>query len=280
LVLLTKATEALREGTLGTALDVGKRSDEVGALARSFNRMSRRLARAFGEIEEANTVLEERVALRTKDLAAEQEKSEGLLRNVLPQEIILRLKENPQAIAEGYDAVTVLFADIVGFTELSARVSPIELVELLNQIFSTFDKLAEKHGLEKIKTIGDCYMVVGGLPKPRADHAAAIADMALDMQRVMLELREKHPGLAIRIGVHSGPVVAGVLGTKKFSYDLWGDTVNIASRLESHGDRDRVQVSGAVAKEIETLFDLEERGVIKLKGRGDMTTFWLLARKS
>jgi adenylate cyclase len=241
--------------------------------------MSRRLGRAFGEIEQANSVLEERVLERTAELAQEQEKSEKLLRNVLPAEIADRLKTNPQAIAEGYEAVTVLFADIVGFTAMSARVSPIDLVSLLNSIFSSFDRLADRHGLEKIKTIGDAYMVVGGLPRPRPDHAVAVADMALDMQNVMVDLQATHEGLAIRVGIHTGPVVAGVLGTKKFSYDLWGDTVNIASRLESHSESGRIQVSGAVADALRPLFELEERGQVTLKGRGAMTTFWLLRRR-
>ncbi len=279
-VTLTKATEALREGTLGTAIELGQRGDELGALARAFNRMSRRLARAFGDLATANEVLEERVVERTAELAAEQEKSERLLHNVLPVEIADRLKRDPSIIAEGYDAVTVLFADIVGFTDLSSRVEPIDLVRLLNEIFSAFDDLAARHGLEKIKTIGDAYMVVGGLPKPRADHATAVAAMALDMQDVMATLEKRHPGLAIRIGIHTGPVVAGVLGTKKFSYDLWGDTVNIASRLESHGERGRIQVSAALADEVRGVFELEERGPVTLKGRGSMTTFWLVGRRA
>jgi class 3 adenylate cyclase len=276
---LTAATEKLHERDFGSALVLAKRSDELGALARAFNDMSGRLSRAFGELARSNEVLEERVKERTAELASEQEKSERLLRNVLPAEIAERLKREPQTIAEGFDAVTVLFADIVGFTEMSARSSPIEVVRLLNEVFSAFDKLAEKHGLEKIKTIGDAYMVVGGLPVPRADHAAAVADMALEMQAFMHALREKQPGLSIRIGVHTGPVVAGVIGTKKFSYDLWGDTVNVASRMESHGERDRIQLSDAAAAALRVEFDVEERGTIKVKGRGELVTHWLVGRK-
>ena len=277
---LTRATEGLGEGNLGNDIALAKRTDELGALARAFNDMSGRLARAFRELARANEELEDRVAQRTKELASEREKSEKLLRNVLPGEIAERLKNEPQTIAEGFEAVTVLFADIVGFTEMSARSSPIEVVRLLNEVFSAFDKLAEEHGLEKIKTIGDAYMVVGGLPVPRDDHAIAVADMALAMQSFMRSLQEKQPGLAIRIGVHTGPVVAGVIGTKKFSYDLWGDTVNVASRMESHGERDRVQLSDAAAAALRTEFVVEARGTIKVKGRGELMTHWLIARKT
>jgi class 3 adenylate cyclase/HAMP domain-containing protein len=280
---LTHATEGLRESTLGAmgaGDDLAKRTDELGALARAYGRMSRRLARAFKDLESANAVLEDRVAERTADLVAEQSKSERLLRNVLPGEIAERLKREPSAIAEGFDAVTVLFADIVGFTEMSARSTPLEVVRLLNAIFSSFDELADKYGLEKIKTIGDAYMVVGGLPVPRPDHASAVAEMALDMRRVVDGLRSAHPGLAVRIGMHTGPVVAGVIGTRKFSYDLWGDTVNVASRMESHGEAGRVQVSAAVAEALGDGFELEERGVIKVKGRGELRTLWLVGKRA
>ncbi|MGL5062226.1 MAG: adenylate/guanylate cyclase domain-containing protein, partial [Microcoleus sp.] len=177
-------------------------------------------------------------------LRGEQEKSERLLLNILPQVIADRLKRNETTIAEYFPEATVLFADIVGFTPLSAQMNPIELVELLNQIFSGFDLLCERHGLEKIKTIGDAYMVVGGLPEPRADHAEAIAEMALDMQAEIARFNtENQKYFSIRVGIHSGPVVAGVIGIKKFIYDLWGDTVNIASRMESHGISWRIQAS-------------------------------------
>ena len=276
---LTLATEKLGEESLGKEVPLAKRNDELGTLARAFNDMSGRLARAFGGLEHANEVLEDRVKERTADLSKEQEKSEKLLRNVLPEEIATRLKNEPQTIAEGFEAVTVAFADIVGFTELSARSSPIEVVRMLNEIFSAFDGLAEKHGLEKIKTIGDAYMVVGGLPVQRPDHAQAVADMALEMQAFMHKLQERSPGLAIRIGMHTGPVVAGVIGIKKFSYDLWGDTVNVASRMESHGERDRIQVSDASAKALREDFIIEERGTIKVKGRGELATHWLVQRR-
>ncbi len=277
---LTAATENLGEGNLGTDMPLVKRNDELGALARAFNDMSGRLARAFSELAKANDELEDRVALRTAELSKEQEKSERLLRNVLPKEIAERLKHDPQTIAEGFDAVTVAFADIVGFTEMSARSSPIQVVRLLNEIFSAFDQLAEKHDLEKIKTIGDAYMVVGGLPVPRDDHAQAVADMAIEMQEFMTTLQATQPGLAIRIGIHTGPVVAGVIGTKKFSYDLWGDTVNVASRMESHGERDRIHLSDEAAIALRADFEIEVRGTIKVKGRGDLATHWLVRRRT
>ena len=277
-VALTRATEALHEQTLGTELALG-RSDEIGALARAFNRMSARLARAFGDLASANEVLEDRVAARTAELASERERADRLLRNVLPAEIAERLKREPAAIADGFDAVTVLFADIAGFTALASRAQPAEVVALLDQIFSAFDALTDRYALEKIKTIGDAYMVVGGLPTPRPEHAIALADMALAMMDVVAALEPRYPGIALRIGAHIGPVVAGVLGTRKFSYDLWGDTVNIASRMESHGEPGKIQVSAELAAVLAGAFELEPRGAVTLKNRGEMQTFWLVRRK-
>ncbi|MEG3894577.1 MULTISPECIES: adenylate/guanylate cyclase domain-containing protein [unclassified Microcoleus] len=213
-------------------------------------------------------------------LREEQEKSEKLLLNILPQAIAERLKKNETTIAEYFPEVTVLFADIVGFTALSAVMNPIELVELLNQIFSTFDTICDRHGLEKIKTIGDAYMVVGGLPEPRGDHAEAIAQMALDMQTEIARFNAKNnQSFSIRIGIHSGPVVAGVIGIKKFIYDLWGDTVNIASRMESHGLPWRIQVSETTYKLVEHKYLFQERGTIEVKGKGGMKTYLLVGKK-
>jgi PAS domain S-box-containing protein len=213
-------------------------------------------------------------------LRHEQQRTEGLLRNILPEEIAERLKREPSTIADYYEDVTVLFADIVGFTRMSSQVGPHELVRRLNQIFSAFDELSETHGLEKIKTIGDAYMVVGGLPTPREDHASAIAAMALDMQ-VAIELfnQTSETSISIRIGIHSGPVIAGVIGIKKFIYDLWGDTVNIASRLESHGIAGQIQVSEATRDRVGTQYVFSERGEIDLKGRGSMRTFFLIGQR-
>jgi class 3 adenylate cyclase len=214
-------------------------------------------------------------------LLVEKEKSERLLRNILPSEIAFRLKHETDSIADHFADVTVLFADIVGFTKFSSCVSPIELVKLLNRIFSTFDLLAEKHGLEKIKTIGDAYMVVGGLPTPRADHVEAVAEMALDMQREIAQFNaEMGESFSIRIGINTGPVVAGVIGIKKFIYDLWGDTVNTASRMESHGIPGCIQVTQVTYERLRDNYLLEDRGVIQVKGKGEMNTYLLIDKKS
>ncbi len=214
-------------------------------------------------------------------LRIEQEKSERLLLNILPQPIAERLKQNTSAIAEQFNDATILFADIVGFTPLSARMSPIELVNLLNQIFSQFDQLAEKHELEKIKTIGDAYMVVGGLPIPRSDHAQAVAAMALDIQQAIASFQvDSNEPFQIRIGINTGPVVAGVIGIKKFIYDLWGDTVNVASRMESQGLPGCIQVSAQTYQHLKHQFVFEERGAIAVKGKGNMITYWLKGFKN
>jgi len=213
-------------------------------------------------------------------LRHEQQRTESLLCNILPEKIAQRLKRETSTIADYYSDVTVLFADIVGFTRMSSQIEPHELVRRLNQIFSAFDELSETHGLEKIKTIGDAYMVVGGLPSPRDDHASAIAAMALDMQdAIALFNEDRDTAIGIRIGIHSGPVIAGVIGIKKFIYDLWGDTVNIASRLESHGVPDRIQISEATRDRLDDTFTYCERGEIDLKGRGKMRTFFLLEKR-
>jgi PAS domain S-box-containing protein len=213
-------------------------------------------------------------------LRYQQEQTEQLLLNILPEPIAQQLKRYPDTIAESYDAVSVLFADLVGFTEFSARTSPKELVIALNLIFSKFDQLAERHGLEKIKTIGDAYMVVAGLPTARSDHASAIAQMALDMQTEMVRVGEETgEAFRLRIGINSGPVVAGVIGIKKFFYDLWGDTVNVASRMESQGVDGAIQVTAATYELLRDKYLFEERGVISVKGKGDMTTYLLTGRQ-
>lgn len=211
-------------------------------------------------------------------LRLEQEKSEQLLLNILPAAIATQLKENSGAIAQQFNEVTILFADLVGFTSLSERLQPLDLVNLLNQIFSVFDELAQKLGLEKIKTIGDAYMVAAGLPIPRIDHAEAIAKMALAMQKAITEsgtlLGEN---LQLRIGINSGSVVAGVIGSNKFIYDLWGDAVNVASRMESLGLPGYIQVTETTYHYLKHRFKLEKRGLIPVKGKGEMETYWLLA---
>jgi class 3 adenylate cyclase len=209
-------------------------------------------------------------------LAAEHARSERLLLNILPAQISARLKGEDKAIADGFAEVTVLFADIVGFTELSQELSPQRLVEMLNHIFSAFDDLAERLGLEKIKTIGDCYMVAAGLPEVRKDHVEAIARMALGMRNELERInRLTGQSLRIRIGVHTGPVVAGVIGKSKFIYDLWGDTVNTASRMESSGVAEEIQITQAVYERLVGKFEMEPRGTIKVKGKGEMETYLL-----
>lgn len=218
--------------------------------------------------------------LAQEALKVQQEQSEKLLLNILPKPIAERLKAEQSTIADSFAEVSVLFADIVGFTELSARMSPTELVKRLNVIFSHFDQLAEKYGVEKIKTIGDAYMVVGGLPMPRDDHAEAIAQMALGMQAKIAKLSaDTGEKLAIRVGINSGPVVAGVIGVSKFTYDLWGDTVNVAARMEATGFAGRIQVTDVTYELLKDKYLLEKRGVIQVKGKGNMMTYWLLEKK-
>ncbi|MBE7380084.1 MAG: PAS domain S-box protein [Leptolyngbya sp. SIO1E4] len=214
-------------------------------------------------------------------LRMEQERSERLLLNILPAAIADQLKRNTQSIAYRFDEATILFADIVNFTELSAALPPTELVDLLNEIFSAFDHLAERHHLEKIKTIGDAYMVVGGIPNPIPNHTHAIAEMALDMQAAIAQFkRQDDSPFQLRIGIGTGPVVAGVIGLKKFSYDLWGDAVNVASRMESQGVANTIQVTAEVHEHLKNHYHFEERGIINVKGKGEMMTYWLLGRKA
>ncbi|HEY4299391.1 MAG TPA: adenylate/guanylate cyclase domain-containing protein [Candidatus Didemnitutus sp.] len=201
--------------------------------------------------------------------------NERLLLNILPAPIAEKLKKQTGIIAERFDDVSVLFADLVGFTPYSARLTPVQLLEMLNGIFSGFDQLAERHGLEKIKTIGDSYMVAGGLPDPHPDHLAAMATFALEMLERVRATNFISGGLDLRIGLHTGSVIAGVIGIRKFIYDVWGDTVNTASRLESHGMPGRVQVSDTVYERLKDRFDFTSRGVIELRGRGPMNTYFL-----
>jgi adenylate cyclase len=201
--------------------------------------------------------------------------NERLLLNVLPASIANKLKQQVGIIAERFDDVSVLFADIVGFTPLSARLSPTELIKSLNRVFSGFDELADHHKLEKIKTIGDGYMVAGGLIEQNADHLAAMATMALAMHENVRKLNSEFGGLSLRIGLQVGSVIAGVIGIRKFIYDVWGDTVNTASRLESHGAPGRTHVSEMVFERLQGRFAFEARGTIELKGRGPMNTYFL-----
>ena len=212
-------------------------------------------------------------------LEAEHQRSESLLLNVLPAPVAERLKRSEGVIADGFEGVTVLFADIVGFTPMSASLTPNEVVTLLNGLFTAFDRLVDDCGLEKIKTIGDAYMVAGGVPVPRADHAAAVADLALAMRVELAKLREEIDApLDIRIGLDCGPAVAGVIGKRKFIYDLWGDTVNTASRMESHGLAGEIQVTERGWNLLRDTHRLRDRGVIEVKGKGPMRTYFLDGR--
>lgn len=213
-------------------------------------------------------------------LKIEQQKSEDLLLNILPKQIAERLKEGQSTIADSFPNVSVLFADIVGFSKLATRVSPTQLVGMMNEVFSAFDYLADYYKLEKIKTIGDAYMVVAGLPVERSDHADAIANIALDMQSSIETInKNSSETFRIRIGINSGPVVAGVIGKKKFLYDLWGDTVNTASRMESHGLPGRIHVTQFTYELLEDKYVFEPRGEIEVKGKGKMSTYFLIDRK-
>jgi adenylate cyclase len=213
------------------------------------------------------------------DLTREREKSERLLLNILPGSIAERLKDGVATIAEDFPSVSVLFADLCGFTTFSQHVDASHLVGLLDEIFSAFDNLANAYGVEKIKTIGDAYMAVAGLPEPRDDHAEAVAGMALGMLEAFRGvMRGRGLSLEVRIGIHSGPVVAGVIGKHKFTYDLWGDTVNTASRMESHGEPSRVHVSQATHDLLGDQFRFEDRGEVAVKGKGAQRTFFLLGR--
>ena len=209
-------------------------------------------------------------------LNMERDRSERLLLNVLPEDVATRLKHGQETIADSFPEVTVLFADIVDFTSLSSRIAPEQLVSMLNRVFSVFDQLAEKYSLEKIKTIGDAYMLVSGLNGPHPDQPEAVAEMALDMQKALHALSQiTGIDLKVRIGIDTGPVVAGVIGTKKFIYDLWGDTVNTASRMESQGLAGRIQVTQRYYERLLDKYQFEKRGTIQVKGKGDMTAYLL-----
>lgn len=245
------------------------------------------LSLVVGRLTHISRELEQRVQERTatlkqtnQQLDQEKRKTEQLLLNILPSPIAARLKAGQRDIADGFADVTVLFADIVGFTQMAEERSPHDLVQLLNQIFSAFDQLTEQFQLEKIKTIGDAYMVVGGLPTPRADHAEAIAELAIAMQDEVRKIRQQRgDAIEIRIGINTGPVTAGVIGTKKFIYDLWGDTVNLASRMESHGLSSTIQVSEATYQRLQSRYRFRARQDVSIKGKGMMTTYLLTGRQ-
>lgn len=215
-------------------------------------------------------------------MEAEYERSEALLANMLPGSIAERLKSSSRSvIADKYDEVSVLFADIVGFTERASTTTPADLVRFLDRLYGAFDELVDKHGLEKIKVSGDSYMVVSGVPRARPDHAFALADFALDMANVAAALKDPHgDAVPLRMGMACGPVVAGVVGSRRFFYDVWGDAVNVASRMESTDSVGRIQVPEAMYERLKNEFVLQERGRIEVKGKGVMRTWYLIGRKA
>ncbi|MFT5170858.1 MAG: class 3 adenylate cyclase/HAMP domain-containing protein [Candidatus Marinamargulisbacteria bacterium] len=239
--------------------------DEFGQLSVSANQMTKDLKKSQTRIQRQMTVIKN-----------EKDKSEKLLLNILPASIAARLKKDEKTIADHFPEATILFSDIVGFTVFSSTLSAKALVTKLNRLFSLFDDLLDKYHIEKIKTIGDALMLVSGVPKPRADHAEEMANMAFDMIEALQTFnRQNKLSLDIRIGIHTGPVVAGVIGKKKFVYDLWGDSVNTASRMESHGIPGCIQVSAATYEKLKDKFALDCRGAIDVKGKGEMTTYIL-----
>jgi adenylate cyclase len=207
-----------------------------------------------------------------------QERSEMLLLNILPKEISEILKTGPRTIAAHHDAASILFADVVEFTPLAATMTPLELVDLLNEVFQCFDTLVEKYGLEKIKTIGDCYMAAAGVPRSRPDHAAVLVQLALEIREAVSKRTFCGQRLAFRIGINSGSVVAGLIGHKKFIYDLWGDAVNLASRMESHGEGGAIQITRRTYELIKNDFVCAEKGRIKVKGAGDLEVWHVMGR--
>ncbi|MBN1210502.1 MAG: GAF domain-containing protein [Myxococcaceae bacterium] len=231
------------------------------------------------QLLDANRLLESRIAERTRELSEATRRSDQLLLNILPHPIVERLKRGDHAIAERFDDVTVLFADLVDFTRWSTLRPPEHVVEILGQVFTEFDALTERYGLEKIKTIGDAYMVVAGVPAPRPDHRELMALMALQMVEAIRRLNQVlGTSLDVRIGMHSGPVIAGIIGTRKFAYDLWGDAVNMASRLESHGAAGRIHVAEATWRALHDRFSFEPRGEIEVKSIGRVKTWFLTGR--
>ncbi|MEM7145368.1 MAG: adenylate/guanylate cyclase domain-containing protein [Verrucomicrobiota bacterium] len=230
-------------------------------------------------VARVNTQLELRRA--KEEVQRMHQQADALLLNILPQSIADRLKESERNIVDAIPEASILFCDLVGFTPLSAELHPGEVVTLLNDMFSMMDQLAAKHHLEKIKTIGDAYMLAGGVPDPVPDHAAAVASFALDLINEIPSLNQSgQPEVGLRIGIHSGPVVAGVIGEKKFAYDLWGDTVNTASRMESSGEKNRIHISADTKALLDGKFDFESRGPVEIKGKGPMETYFLLNKKS
>ena len=273
--LLSAATERVTRGDYDEPVGYESR-DEIGALVGAFDSMVESTRDSVTGLVASNESLEE----SRRELEREKQISESLLLNVLPAVIAERLRNGETTIADEFPDVSVMFADLVNFTPLSERLGPFELVKLLNEIFETFDQRLDAYGLEKIKTIGDCYMVVGGVPIPQADHAQRLGDFALAIRDDFEKLaRDRDLDIQIRIGLHSGTAIAGVVGTKKFAYDLWGDVVNVASRIESTGSPGRIHVSDGFMVRLKDSFRFEPRGEVELKGKGRMETYFLEGRR-
>ena len=247
------------------ALDAGFLIATVGACLMIFATVWY----AMREIERAEAAME-----------VEYDRSEALLANILPASVAAKLKDPAHGvIADRYDDASILFADIAGFTERASEMAPTELVRFLDRLYTTFDRLVDRHGLEKIKTTGDSYMVVSGVPVPRTDHVEAIAALALDLSRAVTDLRDPRGNpVPLRMGIATGPVVAGVVGARRFFYDVWGDAVNVASRMESTDPEGRIQVPQDVYERLRHAFVLEERGDVDIKGKGIMRTWYLTGR--
>lgn len=238
------------------------------------------IERANAELQEKNERLRESLEEINQlniNLGSEQSKADNLLLNILPPDIAARLKEGEDNIADFFEDATVVFTDIVGFTNLASLVSATTIVKLLNTLFSRFDRLLDYYPIEKIKTIGDSYMLAAGIPTPRKDHALQAAAFAFAMHNELKRfVAETGYPISMRIGIHSGPVVAGIIGTRKFVYDLWGDTVNIASRMESHGQPGKIHCSETVYERLKNIYQFEHRGAIDIKGKGKMDTYFLI----
>jgi class 3 adenylate cyclase len=250
--------------------------DEIGELASAIDGMSENLNLAFDQLEDKIRLSDQALT----ELGEERIRSEKLLHNILPATIATRLQGGEETIAEVFPEVTVSFSDIVGFTDLSARLGPHGTVNMLSALFGAFDELAEKHQVEKIKTIGDCYMVVGGVPNRDPLHCQHIAEFALDALKAVEEISAHQPfPIHMRVGIHTGTVAAGVVGKKKFSYDLWGDVVNVASRFETTASPDKIHVSEAVRIRLSDDFLFHDSGIVELKGKGRVPSFYLLGKK-
>jgi ammonium transporter, Amt family len=249
---------------------------EVGQIAERYNEVLKKVRTTLDENTKARTEISEAY----KKVQYEQERAEKLLLNILPEQVAAQLKDNREVIANSFPEVSVLFADIVDFTRLAHKFKPEIIVGILNRIFSAFDELVDKYKLEKIKTIGDAYMVVGGLPNPLSNHVEAIANFALESQARLSKFKLKTGDeLKMRIGINTGPVVAGVIGTKKFIYDIWGDAVNLASRMESHGLPGAIQITEATASRLGSEYIVEKRGEIEVKGKGGVMAYFLRGKR-